>query len=248
MKKTVTFILTLFFLLTACNNEEKNENIASKDFISKIVKENIDIKMFERPISLEGKLKVWSNKSNEIVVFTETTTHIHIFILQNHHGKLQIDETYDKIIYLDHSLSLISNNKNSKKSLILEIKDKIESANTSKQLMTLMSKDKIETIQGDGIVHVWLKKNSPEILAKEVTLEKLYNAESVFRVIDGGGDGGTGTGAICDSGGTGSTSCSVTGSNGGSGCSVSCNSGYYACCNGPGGLFSASCKCIAIKK
>lgn len=228
MKTTkIALALMSFFFLASCSNDDvESEN--STDFISVSQEQKINLNQFNHSISLKGSIQAWVNSNSELVAYSETETHKHIFILQDVMGDMEVNTMFSKITFLDHSFSLI---KDSGESILIQIKNKTESEEASTILKQIDSKSDMITVEGSGIVHIWISKkdnNKPELSYASLKLDN-GEGDSVFRL------------ANCDSGGSGSTSCATN--SGDNGCSVSCGAGTYACCNNATTFSHASCKC-----
>lgn len=228
------FCLLMIVIFSCVQQDDNNSNLSLLSVEKNLNKGNIDISKYNNPISLEGNVKVWVNKNDELVAYTETDTHIHIFLLQYLQTKLSPKENFNSINFLDHSFSLISN---SGQNILCEVNDKNESRLAGNDLKEINETSNFETILGGGIAHIWINKDEMDNSHSDFKYENLKLNNSVYDAFEKGSDR-LARSTDCTSGGSGSTSCSI------SGCSVSCGSGYYACCRsipfqGP------SCKCIS---
>lgn len=219
MKKINYLLGFIMIVILSCSQQDDNAiSVSSKSFETSLNKNSIDVSKYQNPMSLEGNIKVWVNKNNELVAYTETETHIHLFILQYLQTKIDPQENFKSIAFLDHSFSLISD---SGKNILCEVKGKKESVMAGDDLKLITGISNFEKVTGGGVAHMLIDKNEIKSLNIDIEYDQIKLKNSIYNIYDNGSDP---LARGCHSGGVGSTSCSVPG------CSVSCARGYYSCC------------------
>lgn len=222
-------ILFGFLIITTCSQDDVNDlNSKEVAFTKNNILNNVDISKIQNPIYLEGNFSQWVTNKNELVIYTETESYNHIFVLQgDKYSKFNIPSNQiESIAFLDHSFIVHTKglnyyfgvSKEAEKLILSQIPDE--------------NKNFKEIVYGNGVIHNWSKKGN------SFDLKELKMSNSVIDYFNGFKSSLSGDTA-CTSGGPGSTSCSV------GGCSVSCSSGYYSCCKDRENL-PDTCTCIQI--
>lgn len=215
-----SFLLSIIFI--ACNKDTDNIDLYSnpnqKTFLSKkMIGEkfnNLSGYYQNNELFLEGDFKLTKLNENQLVVYTETNSTKHIFLLDGIKQDL-IDNKFEinRLYYLKNGILL--NN-----SVFLGIDANINKLLKKDIIKLSKNNTLIENNTSKIILHKWISKNDSnyENLSIDELIETTRNQVNLTHAGD------------CDSGGEGANSCS-TQSSSGTGCSVSCGSGYYACCN-----------------
>lgn len=169
-RKTVVWFCTVV-LLTSCGSETiPNEESDSKALSKAIDLEEIDVSQFQNPIYLKGEFESWVNENDELVVYTQTDSRKHLFILQGVEENLHINGTIEKLLYLDDFF-------------LITTSEGTASFGADQELIKqIMQRNKISTaikqFDGFGVVYKWISPENERYAA--INPESLKTENNLF--------------------------------------------------------------------
>ena len=154
----ILLIIMSIIIFIACSNEsvEKND-IKDAIAISKENKISNSQELAEIPFMLQGEIRAWLNDSNELVMYAETASDKHIFVLQ-HIDKAQLanlnKSVFSELVYLDDIIRLQQANG---EEFVLGVEGREAALSLINSRYPNINKDHIYS--GKGLVHIECPKS-----------------------------------------------------------------------------------------